>query len=100
MERVLLEFIEWGKTHWWFFGWTMFFCIPLAIVTVGGIVKVMIFTLPNRILRALNIWFRGWPPEGLDADGDLRKKINMTMNETSLKEFKKNIIDELVTRKG
>jgi len=100
MENVLLEFIEWGKEHWWFFGWTAFFGILLALQLTGSIIKLLFFTLPNRVLRALNVWFRGWPPQGLDADGDLRKKINMTMNDESLKSFKKNIIDELVTRKG
>ncbi len=30
----------------------------------------MIFKILNRMLRSLNILFRGWPPEHLDADGD------------------------------
>lgn len=38
---------------------------------------VPIFTLSaallNYLLRSLNIWFRGWPPEHLNANGNFRK---------------------------
>lgn len=99
MEKVLLEFIEWGKVHWWFFGWTAFFGVLLLIHLIGAIIKLVFFKFPNRLMRALTILIRGWPPVGLDADGDLNKRINMTMNDVTLKEFKKNIIDELAIRK-
>ncbi len=32
------------------------------------------FRLVNRYLRSRNIAARGWPPEYLDADGDLKKE--------------------------
>lgn len=29
-----------------------------------------IFKIINRVIRSINIIFRGWPPPHLDADGD------------------------------
>ena len=101
---VLLAFIDWGYEHWWFFGWTAFWGILLTIQLAGSIIKLLLFTIPNRILRTLKVFTHGWPPEGLDADGDLKKNINMTMNDEALGKFKievtKNVIKELTTRKG
>lgn len=33
---------------------------------------VVLFCLPNRMLRSRNIRKSGWPPEHCDADGDFR----------------------------
>jgi hypothetical protein len=30
--------------------------------------------LGNRVVRHLNILWRGWPPEHCDADGDLKRE--------------------------
>lgn len=70
MEQVLLAFIEWGGEHWWFFGWTAFWSILILLTGVFGTMRLVLFSLPNRILRTIKVTRQGWPPEHLDADGD------------------------------
>lgn len=66
MENVFLALIEWGKEHYWFFGWTLFWGVLASL----GLIKILIFSLPNRILRTIKVCKAGWPPIHLDADGD------------------------------
>lgn len=42
----------------------------LVICSTYYILKILIFYIPNRIVRSINIIVRGWPPPHLDADGD------------------------------
>lgn len=39
-------------------------------------IKFILFILPNRILRCINIVNNGYPPSHCDADGDLIKEYN------------------------
>lgn len=73
MEQVLLSYIAWGGDNPWFFGWTAFWSIIILLAGVSHTVKLVVFTLPNRILRTIHIAQHGWPPEHLDADGDWRR---------------------------
>lgn len=43
--------------------WLLWGLVPLAAAAAN---------LVNRFLRTIKVLFRGWPPEGLDADGDFR----------------------------
>lgn len=43
--------------------WLLWGVVPLAQLAVN---------LVNRLLRTVKVLARGWPPEGLDADGDFR----------------------------
>lgn len=72
MTEVLLAFIEWGKVHWWFFGWTVFWSLLLTVAMVLSIIRSFFCFLPNRILRSRNLKHNGWPPSHLDGDGDFR----------------------------
>lgn len=67
------EFLEISLRSFWAF------CGAYAILTVtlyylvNGVIK-----LGSRLLRTVNVIFRGWPPNHLDADGDYhkQKKLN------------------------
>ena len=50
-------------------GWPAF-----RLTTV--LANLVLFRLPNRILRTIKVLFRGWPPEHLDADGDFNQLTN------------------------
>ena len=55
----------WGE-HWflaWSALWLVWAVVPIAIQCSW---------IVNRILRAINVALRGWPPEHQDADGDWR----------------------------
>jgi len=65
------------------------YSFPIFIITGGTIYFMSILieksmSLIFRLYRSINILFRGWPPEHLDADGD----INPAPKETG--EAKKN----------
>jgi hypothetical protein len=47
--------------------------IALCLIA-GSTITSVLFRLPNRIIRHLNIRKAGWPPAHLDADGDLTSK--------------------------
>lgn len=53
-----------------------FFTFILALVLVLLVFQLLMtpFRVVNRWLRHKNIVARGWPPEHLDADGDVVKK--------------------------
>ncbi len=70
MTAILLSFIEWGGLHWILFGWTAFWVFVMLIAGFFTLTRIIFFLLPNRILRTINVWKHGWPPEHLDADGD------------------------------
>ena len=55
----------WALAHPW-----LTFFLVLAALRVCW----MPFLIINRILRHRNIMARGWPPEHLDADGDVVKR--------------------------
>ena len=42
---------------------------------VGWVLITVLFRLPNRVLRSINIKNHGWPPSHLDADGDFKVSI-------------------------
>jgi len=50
----------------WFIAW----CALWLGWPAFGIIKLLVFSLPNRILRTIKVSIRGWTPEHLDADGD------------------------------
>ncbi|KKN88797.1 hypothetical protein LCGC14_0244040 [marine sediment metagenome] len=70
MDQVLLAFVEWGREHWIFFGWTAFWGLIFLILCTFQFLRTIFFVLPNRILRTIKVTMQGWPPEHLDADGD------------------------------
>lgn len=55
--------------------WKFWYDSPfLSFASILGFISIansILFTI-RRVLRALNISFRGWPPVHLDADGDFR----------------------------
>lgn len=53
----------------------------LIICSTYYLLKALLFRLPNRIIRHLNIRKAGWPPEYLDADGDFKEKEEVKQNE-------------------
>jgi hypothetical protein len=40
------------------------------VYAIFTIVKLLLFDLPNRLIRSKNICKNGWPPSHCDADGD------------------------------
>lgn len=80
MKDVLLELIAWGKDHYILFGWTLFWSALIVLGGTLGIIKALLFVVPNRILRTVKVLVRGWPPIHLDADGDW-KPIPKVSNE-------------------
>jgi len=52
--------------------WLGFFLTIIVLGMVYGILHAILFRLPNRIIRHLNILQAGWPPPHLDADGDFK----------------------------
>lgn len=50
----------------------LFLLFFLACLLIGLAYEVL-FRLPNRIIRGMNIRKNGWPPAHCDADGDFRK---------------------------
>lgn len=50
--------------------WLSFF---MALI-LAGLVEAILFRLPNRIIRGMNIRKHGWPPKHCDADGDFKKE--------------------------
>ena len=57
-----------------FFGgciaWTLSMAAAASVYSIAGVPKLLLFSLPNRLIQSSNIKARGWPPEHLDADGD------------------------------
>ena len=51
-----------------------FAAVAIVLIVAVGITSIASwpFRLVNRWIRHQNIKARGWPPEYLDADGDLR----------------------------
>ena len=49
--------------------WQTFFLGPITFVSFFVIVYYL-WLMYNRAFRFITIWFRGWPPEHIDADGD------------------------------
>ncbi len=45
--------------------------LALALIA-GSTITSVLFRLPNRIIRHLNVRRVGWPPAHLDADGDFK----------------------------
>jgi hypothetical protein len=62
-------------TMWDFFHQHPFiaWCALWLVWPAFGVAHVVLFRLPNRILRTIKVCARGWPPEHLDAGGDLNK---------------------------
>lgn len=46
----------------------------LFLILLETFVKLVFFSLPNRVLRHLNIRRHGWPPAHCDADGDFKEE--------------------------
>ena len=49
-----------------------FFAICSVFYTVYNIT----FLLPNRVLRCINMWKNGYPPEHCDGDGEFAKGVD------------------------
>jgi hypothetical protein len=50
--------------------WLAFF----VCLVISQLLYAILFRLPNRLLRHLNIRKAGWPPAHVDADGDFKSK--------------------------
>ena len=62
-----MEMWEFFDNHWfiaWCALWLLWGVVPIAYI--------VLFRLPNRLLRSIKVLVRGWPPEHLDADGDFK----------------------------
>lgn len=66
----MTEFWEFAMEHWFI----TFLLVGGAVSGVVGILYAVLFRLPNRLIRHLNIRKAGWPPPHVDADGDFKKK--------------------------
>lgn len=64
-----LAITAWAAEHWWLAFWLGMFALGFAY----GIVIGAMFTM-RRLLRALVVLTRGWPPAHLDAYGDWAKE--------------------------
>ena len=62
-----MNIVEFFNNHY-FIAW----CALWLGWPILHLAKLLLFSLPVRILRTLNVVFRGWPPEHLDADGDFK----------------------------
>lgn len=54
--------------------WKAELCALLALLSIVSLLNAIVFRLPNRLIRHLNIRARGWPPSHLDADGDFKEE--------------------------
>lgn len=62
------QFWSFANEHWF-----IAFLLAAGVISgVAGILYAVLFRLPNRVLRHLNIRKAGWPPPYLDADGDFK----------------------------
>lgn len=55
--------------HWflaWCALWGVWPAAYVALILIGTV-----FRMWNRLMRAVNVAVRGWPPAHLDADGDI-----------------------------
>jgi hypothetical protein len=62
----MMDFWQFWNAHpflAWCALWLLWGVVSLAQLAVN---------LVNRLLRTVKVLARGWPPEGLDADGDFR----------------------------
>lgn len=62
--------IIFADEHWFLSFWIIVFGYFLL--------KAVLWHLPNRILRTINVLMRGWPPAHIDADGDWRPQPKPT----------------------
>lgn len=62
---------QWATEHWWMAFWLAFWALVLGY-SLLRIVLVLPVRLAVRVLRAIKVLLRGWPPAHLDADGDWR----------------------------
>jgi hypothetical protein len=69
---MIEQFISFADNHCVLAFWLLLLLFSLAITLVNFTLRVIV-----RIIRMINIAIRGWPPEHLDADGDLtfREKL-------------------------
>jgi len=67
-----MDIFQFFDQHW-FLAWCALWGIWPAFWFGVIAVQLVGFRLPNRLFRTLNVLFRGWPPEHLDADGDFKK---------------------------
>lgn len=62
------SFWEFAGNHW-FMALLMFaIACQAAVAVVSGLINLL-----NRVIRHMNIRKHGWPPDYLDADGDLKR---------------------------
>lgn len=68
-----MSVLEFMGEHPWV---TFFLSFPIVVVfaIAAQLIYVLVFRLPNRIIRGMNIKKHGWPPEHCDADGDFKKE--------------------------
>ena len=52
-----------------FIGWCALW-LMWGVFWVMAVGLNLVFRIINRVLRAINVTFRGWPPSHLDLDGD------------------------------
>jgi hypothetical protein len=59
-----MTILEYFHEHW--------FLAFIALLFAYHLISAVLFRLPNRIVRHLNIRKAGWPPAHVDADGDFK----------------------------
>lgn len=57
--------------------------LVLGVTGALNLAGTLLFRLPNRLLRHLNIRAEGWPPEHCDADSDIRIAHHTDVEQTS-----------------
>lgn len=88
--ELLLNFIAENPWQVFFAGPFTFAVFTMLAIIIAGIFTSVFKTL-NRILRSINILFRGWPPEYLDADGDSTNKTALNRIIAKIDELEKAI---------
>ena len=82
MALILVAFSNLADAHpflAWCALWVLWMLWFIATLCVNSSVRLV-----GRLLRTLNIAFRGWPPAHLDADGDAIESETYTAGDLSV----------------
>jgi hypothetical protein len=65
----MLELLKYATSGFWVFIGTFILLTSILHYGVNGIIKII-----SRLIRLAMVSLRGWPDNGLDADGDFKPK--------------------------
>ena len=65
----MIELLKYATSGFWVFIGTFLLLSTILHFGVNGILRIT-----SRLIRMVMVLLRGWPPAGLDADGDPIKK--------------------------